>query len=63
MVDDVPYCANGHDGIPMRYSHIVGGVTGGMIYVCPQCGRKVHEYRDSLRGHLIVQEIWKGKRR
>ena len=54
MTDDVPYCANGHDGIPMRYSHIAGGVTGGMVYVCPQCGRKVHEYRDSLRGHLVI---------
>lgn len=54
---DEPYCADGHDGIPMRHSHIAAGLSGGIIYVCPQCGRKVHEYRHPMKGHLIVSEV------
>ncbi len=54
---DEPFCANGHQGIPMRYSHTAGGLSGGVIYVCPQCGRRVQEYRHPMTGELIISEV------
>ena len=56
-----PQCANQHSAIPMEWSYNAGAPYHGLVYICPQCNRKVEEYRHPMIGELLIDELYPDK--